>query len=107
MYNNKTSRIKFLLIAIIVIGLTSCHTYKNLVEPPKIDTQGIVRDGEANKGDTTTIANIPWKEYFTDPNLQLLISEGIDKNINLQIAIRASSRVKQALAWLEVHFSPL
>jgi NodT family efflux transporter outer membrane factor (OMF) lipoprotein len=93
MHNNKTSRINILLIAIIFIGATSCHTYKNLVDAPQADTAGLVRDSAENKGDTTTIANIPWKEYFTDAKLQALITEGLDKNYNMQIAL---SRISQA-----------
>lgn len=96
MYKHKMSRCLTLLIAVAAIGLSSCHTYKNLVEPPTVDTQGIVRDGESN-ADTTTIADIPWREYFPDSKLQALIAEGLEKNINLQIAV---VRIKQSEASL-------
>ena len=98
-YQYKKNRIRILFFALIIIGFSSCRSYKDLVETPKVDTQGIVRDGVGNNGDTTTIANIPWKEYFTDSNLQSLISEGINKNINLQIAI---TRIKQSEASLSM-----
>jgi outer membrane protein, multidrug efflux system len=99
MHNNRISRSFILLSAIIAIGFSSCNSYKNLVAPPKVDTQGIVRDGEDNKGDTTTIANIPWKDYFTDTKLQVLITEGLGKNIDLQIAM---TRIKQTEASLSI-----
>jgi outer membrane protein, multidrug efflux system len=99
MYNKKINGIKVLLIAILLVGLSSCHSYKNLVDPPQVDTKGIVRDGEENNGDTTTIANIPWKEYFTDTKLQALISEGLNNNFDMQIAM---FRIQQAEANLSM-----
>lgn len=99
-YNHyKMSGIRILFIAIIAFGITSCNTYKNLVEAPKVDTQGIVRDGEENKGDTITIANTPWKEYFADAKLQSLINEGLSNNIDLKIAM---ARISQAEANLSI-----
>ncbi|MDP4208307.1 MAG: efflux transporter outer membrane subunit [Bacteroidota bacterium] len=95
MNNYKTGRSLLLLLTILIIGLSSCRSYKDLPEAPKADAQGIIRDGDENKGDTTTIANIPWKEYFKDTNLQALITEGLEKNIDMQIA---SVRIKQAEA---------
>jgi outer membrane protein TolC len=50
--------------------------------------------------DTNSIADIEWKEFFTDPALQALISKGITYNNNLQAAIKrmdmAQQQVKQA-----------
>jgi outer membrane protein, multidrug efflux system len=99
MLKRNTGRIVFLLLVITTIGITSCNSYKNITPPPQIDTQGIIRDGDQNKGDSTTIADIPWKQYFADPKLQGLISEGLDKNINLQIAV---VRIKQSEANLSI-----
>jgi NodT family efflux transporter outer membrane factor (OMF) lipoprotein len=99
MHNNITSRSLVLLLAFLAIGFSSCRTYKNLPESPQAETQGIIRDGEENKGDTTTIGNIPWKEYFTDTKLQALIAEGLNTNIDLQIAL---NRIKQTEATLEM-----
>lgn len=99
MYNHKINRFVALFIVILLIGVSSCRSYKNLPDAPQTDTKGLVRDGEENKGDTTTIANIPWKDYFADPKLQALINEGLNNNINLQIAM---SRIKQAEASLSM-----
>ncbi len=87
-----------LLIGIVITGFNSCQTYKQLSAPPKVDTNGIVRD-MSNNSDTATIADIPWKEYFTDPDLQALIKEGLENNINLQVAL---TRIKQAEAYLSM-----
>jgi outer membrane protein, multidrug efflux system len=100
MYNHKTGRSLILLITIItIVSSTSCRSYKNLPDAPKVETQGIVRDSAGSNADTTTIANIPWKEYFADPKLQALIAEGLNKNFDMQITM---SRISQAEANLSM-----
>ena len=50
--------------------------------------------------DTSTIADIGWKEFFTDTTLQGLISRGISYNYDLQLALKhvaeSQERLKQA-----------
>ena len=81
---------------ILLMGFTSCgiiNTYK----APEIDTQNMFR--EENPSDTTTIADIPWRDYFTDPALQALIDEGLANNFDMRIAY---TRLQQAEAALVV-----
>ena len=62
--------------------LSSCNIYKSYKRPDDIKIDGLFRDtasvsltggyGETN-GDTATIASLPWREVFTDPQLQILI----------------------------------
>jgi outer membrane protein, multidrug efflux system len=99
MQHKKSGSLLMLLLILVVAGVTSCNSYKKIPAPPQVDSQGIIRDGDQNKGDTVTIANIPWKQYFTDSKLQGLIAEGLDKNINLQIAL---ARIKQSEASLSM-----
>ncbi len=100
MYNYKINRALILFITIIVIGFGSCRTYKNLPDPPQADAQGIVRDDSlTNAADTITIANIPWKEFFPDSKLQILINEGLANNVDMQVAI---TRITQAEATLSM-----
>lgn len=99
--NNKIDKIKatrIVLIGVVVIAFSSCQSYKQLSAPPVPDTDGIIRD-VANDGDTTSIADIPWKEYFTDPDLQALVTEGLEQNIDMQIAL---TRIEQAEANLSM-----
>lgn len=49
--------------------------------------------------DTTTIADIPWKDYFKDPLLQTLIEEGISNNYDLRMAY---TRIRQAEVGLTI-----
>lgn len=79
-----------------LIGLSSCQVM-NQYKTPEIDTENLYR--EMNSSDTATIANIPWKDYFSDPYLIDLIEEGIGNNYNLQIAY---TRIQQAEASLSI-----
>ncbi|WP_280646216.1 MULTISPECIES: efflux transporter outer membrane subunit [unclassified Dysgonomonas] len=86
-----------LLGVVLSMGLTSCGVLNSKYKAPEIDTQDMFR-GE-NPTDTTTIANIPWREYFRDPALQALIDEGLANNYDLRIAY---TRIQQAEAGLYV-----
>ena len=48
--------------------------------------------------DTSSFANIPWRSVFTDPQLQQLIQQGLEKNVNL---LNAALNVKMAEAQLK------
>jgi NodT family efflux transporter outer membrane factor (OMF) lipoprotein len=86
------------LAFVTLLVLTACNSSKTMVSP-EVNTKALFRDSANNSADTITIANIPWKEYFTDAQLQALISEGLEKNYNMQIAY---SRIKQAEAGLSM-----
>lgn len=87
-----------LLGVILSMGLTSCGILNtNKYKAPEVDTADLFR-GE-NPSDTTTIANIPWREYFTDPILQALIDEALNNNYDLKIAY---TRIQQAEASLVI-----
>jgi multidrug efflux system outer membrane protein len=62
---------------------------------PETPTTGLYRD--AATADTTSLANRPWQQLFTDPLLQKLITEGLANNRNLQVA---DARIAQAQALL-------
>ena len=87
-----------LLGAVLSIGFTSCGVLNtNKYKAPEVDSRDMFR-GE-NPTDTTTIANIPWREYFTDPALQALIDEGIANNYDVRLAY---NRIQQAEAGLVI-----
>jgi len=92
--NKKYINRALLLGLIVSIGFSSCNITKKY-QSPDYNSEDLFR-GE-NPVDTTTIANIPWNEYFNDPILQALIEEGIERNFDLQIAY---TRIQQAEASL-------
>jgi efflux transporter, outer membrane factor (OMF) lipoprotein, NodT family len=86
-----------LVTAVLALGVSSCRSYKDLAQTPTPDSKGLVRDTIANATDTASIADIPWKEYFADSNLQQLISEGLNNNLDLKVAVL---RIQEAEASL-------
>ena len=74
----------FLIAALL---LASCGVY-NKYERPDVNTTGLVRDAVSDADtlavqDTASFGNLPWREVFTDPQLQALIQQGLEKNANL------------------------
>lgn len=80
--------------------MSSCHIYKSY-DRPDVDIQGLYRDPVSVRdtlvSDTANMGNLPWKEIFTDPQLQILIQTGLERNTDLQNALLS---VKQAEAGL-------
>jgi len=84
-------------IALFFVTLAACTVGKNYQQPelpvPK-EFRGVTTS------DTSSIADIEWKQFFTDTTLQGLISRSIAYNYDLQLAIKrmdeAQQKVKQA-----------
>ncbi|WP_108822344.1 efflux transporter outer membrane subunit [Dysgonomonas sp. Marseille-P4361] len=91
---NKYIKGAILLGAMLSIGFSSCQIV-NKYQTPEVDTADLFRD--ETPSDTTTIANIPWRDYFNDPALQALIDEALVNNYDMRIV---QERVKQAEAAL-------
>ena len=78
---------KIFLFASASLLMTSCGLY-NKYERPEVNAKGIVRDVQSTTdtlavADTASFGNLPWREVFTDPQLQSLIETGLANNTNL------------------------
>ena len=85
------------ILLFVSFGASSCQGL-NRYKSPEVDVAGMYR-GVVNTEDTTTIADIPWSSYFTDPVLQKLIKEGLEENFDMQTALL---RIQEAEAGLQV-----
>ena len=95
--------------------LSSCNIYKSYKRPDDIKIDGLFRDtasvsltggyGETN-GDTATIASLPWREVFTDPQLQILIEQGLASNTDLQSAQLSVKQAEASLMSSKLAFLP-
>lgn len=92
-YRMKFKSIQYIPALMFIALLTSCVTAKYV--QPQITDNKLYRDAAIQ--DSTTIADIPWQEYFKDADLRNLINEGLQNNYDLQIA---SARIKQTEAAL-------
>ena len=81
---------KVMIFSAVMLLMSSCGVY-NKYERPDVNTTGLIRDAFNDRDtlvvqDTASFGNLPWREVFTDPQLQALIERGLKQNANLQNA---------------------
>ncbi|MEO6633801.1 MAG: TolC family protein [Mucilaginibacter sp.] len=96
----------YISISILVLTLSvlsACKVSKD-VETPKPALPETFRNA-ATTGDTSSIADIQWKQFFTEATLQKLIDSAIVKNYDMQIAVKnieASQLLFKQVKWNNV-----
>ncbi|MET4138694.1 efflux transporter outer membrane subunit [Pedobacter sp. UYP1] len=92
---------KYIYLLAVPLALSACKTGKDYVRP-QTAPPGKFNTSTANTG--TSIANIAYKDFFTEPTLQQLIDSAILRNFDLAFAIKniesARLSLKQANASL-------
>lgn len=88
------------VIGFAILTLSACVTPK--YNRPDVKSDNLYRGQQST--DTATIADLPWKNLFTDPTLQSLIEQGLTQNLDLKQAI---TRIKIAEAALQQSRSAL
>ncbi len=78
-------------MGLVALTLSACINQK--YTGPAVNAQQLYRDQTST--DTTTIADLSWKNLFADPTLQSLIDMGLAQNLDLKQAIE---RIKIAEA---------
>ena len=96
------------LSAALMLG--SCGLY-NKYDRPDVNTEGLVRDPFSDTDtlavrDTSSFGNLPWREVFTDPQLQSLIEQGLENNVDLLNAALNVKMVKAQLLAAKLAFVP-
>jgi multidrug efflux system outer membrane protein len=89
-------------LALIALIISACSVSRDL-ESPKPELPGTFRNATLQTtGDSSSIADIHWKQFFTEPALQLLIDSAIVKNYDMQIAVKnieASQLLFKQVKW--------
>src|ERR1700761_6277292 len=70
----------------ILLSLAACNVSKN-IGTPKAALPDTFRYA-AGVADTTSIAAVQWKNFFTDATLQTLIDSSIQRNYDMQVAVK-------------------
>ena len=101
---------KIFLFASASLLMTSCGLY-NKYERPEVNAKGIVRDVQSTTdtlavADTASFGNLPWREVFTDPQLQSLLETGLANNTNLLNAALNVKMVEDQLMIAKLAFVP-
>jgi NodT family efflux transporter outer membrane factor (OMF) lipoprotein len=96
-------KIIYLSLALAALTLNSCKSLYGKYERPDVNTKGLFRDPVSLSDtlavtDTASFGNLPWREVFTDPQLQQHIQKALDNNPNL---LNAALNVDMAEAQLK------
>lgn len=95
----KYNKIKILTIGLITaLSLQSCFVAKDYERPEtEVVSEALFRT-ENLPADSTSMADVSWKEIFTDPFLMTYIEEGLQNNMDVRMALQ---RVTAANAYFK------
>lgn len=89
--------------------MSSCSLYKTY-ERPEVETNKLYRDtssiADLSSTDSTNLGNIPWRELFTDTQLQVLIEKGLAANVDLQTALLRIKEAEASLSTARLAYAP-
>ena len=89
---------KVIICICLSVGLSSCSIYRTYKRPDVSVVDSLYHQPALSADTTASIADLSWKELFTDSQLQSLIEKGLCNNSDLGIA---RLRVKEAEALLK------
>lgn len=75
------------VLTISAFTMQSCFVAKDYVRPQLEETENLYRT-DALPTDSISMADMSWKELFTDPYLVQYIEEGLQNNIDIRVAIQ-------------------
>jgi outer membrane protein, multidrug efflux system len=75
----------WIAISFLFLLISSCNLTKNTTE---IKEQKLPSTYFGSSGDSTSLADLSWKEYFKDSMLTALIDSAVANNFDLQIALQ-------------------
>ena len=101
---------KSMIFAAATLLISSCGVY-NKYERPDVETKGLVRDAVSDIDtlvvqDTASFGNLPWRAVFTDPQLQALIEQGLERNPDLLNAALNVKMYESMLTAAKLAFLP-
>lgn len=86
------------MMLVAVMMVTGCGIYKKYERPAEVVTDSLFGE-RFQTADTSSIADLGWRELFTDPQLQVLIDSALARNTDLRTA---RLRVEQAMTGLKI-----
>ncbi|NHN27127.1 TolC family protein [Flavobacterium jejuense] len=90
----KQNIIKGSLLIVTMLLVQSCFVAKNY-ETPKVTTDNLYRTEQTI--DSTSLAMISWNQLFTDALLQGYINEGLQNNLDMQIALQSMAAAEATM----------
>ena len=96
----------FITAILAVLTMSSCGIYTNYQRPESLPVDSLYRESVANETDTTTLADLSWRELFTDSLLVKWIELGLEQNTDLQTAHLRTEEAKATLTASKLAFLP-
>ncbi len=88
--------------------LAGCNLYKDYNRPEGLAAEALGAFPAAESSDSMpSLGSIPWSELFTDADLRALISEGLDSNRDLRVAMLRVDQASASLSAAKLAFLPL
>jgi len=98
--------IKGITFSVAILGaVTSCMARKEYERPKNVVDEKLFRT-DMLPSDSTTVANVSWKEIFTDPILQKHISKALDNNLDIRIALQSINSAEAYLKQSKAAYEP-
>ena len=79
------SRVLFAGIAMLSLAISACTVPSSMI--PRKENAAVPTSFTGSR-DTATVAKLPWREFFTDPNLTALIDTALRNNQELNIVLQ-------------------
>ncbi|PIF45732.1 NodT family efflux transporter outer membrane factor (OMF) lipoprotein [Chryseobacterium sp. 52] len=89
----------------ILAAVSSCMARKEYERPKNVVDEKLFRT-DMLPSDSASIANISWKEIFTDPVLQGHISKALDNNLDIRIALQSITSAEAYLKQSKAAYTP-
>ncbi|MEZ4881830.1 MAG: efflux transporter outer membrane subunit [Flavobacteriaceae bacterium] len=92
---------KILAVVVMATTLQSCFVAKDYVRPEFQETENLYRTDNLPQ-DSLSMADVSWKDMFTDAYLKQYIEEGLQNNLDIRVALQqmaaAEAYMKQGKA---------
>ena len=88
---------KVILVPAVLLSLQSCFVAKDYTRSSEVVKEEYFRTDQLPQ-DSTSVAEVSWKQMFTDPLLSQHIEEALQNNIDIRIALQ---QIEAAQAYLK------
>src|ERR1700753_2552381 len=95
----------------LILGLGACKVSKDIKTPAaqlpdQYRSASTGAAGSVAAADTTSVGDLPWKNFFTDPELQQLIDSAIVRNYDMQVALQNIKSAQLVLGQSKLGYWP-
>src|SRR5215217_2977167 len=92
-------------LSLITLIISACSVSKD-VATPQPETPAAFRSADVQTTGDSSIANIQWKQFFTDASLQTLIDSAITNNYDMQLALKNIEASQLLLRQVKWNYAP-